>query len=534
MNENPIIELGPILGLEGDNNYSLIFISRTSIAKIELFLRLSDHIKVKNIDCSLVKKLYSTYIYRFTFSVDVLDYSYPINYSIILNGHALLMNKFKCIDWRFVVPGKSIIPKVGFTSCNGDSKRYPTELLDDEFIMWDKMIQEHNKDGINFSFHCLIMGGDQVYADTIWDKVEFFKDNNLLGKRSNENISNKKLNSLQREELKKQVQIFYEDLYIDSWNRLSMSQAMASIPTIMMWDDHDIFDGWGSQPVELQRSDIFQLIFSVAKKYFELLQIRSSQNKALIDNKNNHYLSKLNFRNYEIIVLDNRSNRTNKQIMSPGQYSDIKSILNDNLFANVTEKIEDQKVVLFVVPVPVAHLNYKQRAEKWLKSFSKNNFLHSMNDDGLDHWDHEEHCIEQKLLIDLMYEFGLKFEPKYIHIISGDVHSAGSGRITQTLPSGKRLIINQLISSAIVYKPVGWVSQKILNLVSNSKSIIKPYEVRIDTFGFGKFPPTTIYSRNYGYLFKAKRGLKAYLKLESSKNKYVYDQPSSFRREKVE
>jgi hypothetical protein len=46
----------------------------------------------------------------------------------------------------------------------------------------------------------------------------------------------------------------------------------ASVPTLMMWDDHDIFDGWGSYSPERQQSEVFQGIFNIAREYFYLFQ----------------------------------------------------------------------------------------------------------------------------------------------------------------------------------------------------------------------------------------------------------------------
>ena len=39
-----------------------------------------------------------------------------------------------------------------------------------------------------------------------------------------------------------------------------VSTAMSSIPNVMMWDDHDIFDGFGSYDKELQTCPVFKVI----------------------------------------------------------------------------------------------------------------------------------------------------------------------------------------------------------------------------------------------------------------------------------
>ncbi|MBK9589351.1 MAG: hypothetical protein IPO50_12765 [Sphingomonadales bacterium] len=62
---------------------------------------------------------------------------------------------------------------------------------------------------------------------------------------------------------------------------------------------------------------------------------------------------------------------------------------------------------------------------KWL---FRSDFRRSLNDDGLDHWDHHYHDAEQKRLIDLMYRLWRRaFNPKYVHIISGTSIRLGLG-----------------------------------------------------------------------------------------------------------
>lgn len=45
----------------------------------------------------------------------------------------------------------------------------------------------------------------------------------------------------------------------------------------MMWDDHDIFDGWGSYPPELQNCPVFSGIFFVARKFYLLFQCHAAE-----------------------------------------------------------------------------------------------------------------------------------------------------------------------------------------------------------------------------------------------------------------
>ena len=339
-------------------------------------------------------------------------------------------------------------------------------MADEEFKMWDRLLESHTQDELKFSFHCLLLGGDQIYADPIWDEIGYFQDNRLLGWNSTRAVANHKIKPQDKDVLKEQIEKFYEDLYIACWNKAAVNRVLSSIPSIMMWDDHDIIDGWGSQPEKLQDSDIFKLIYDVAKKYFELLQIRGRENVTLLSD--DHYSMHCSFRNYEIIVLDNRSFRTNHQIMSDSQYKDIEQIKEKDLFVHTPTDHQDQKSSPIFSRCPCSPLRLQKRTERWLKWFFRNNFRSSLNDDGLDHWDHEHHKDEQKRLIEMMFGFGEKFDPKYIHVISGDVHSAGAGKIVHD-PEGDRRVINQLISSLL------FINQ--LVKLNRSRSILLPINI---------------------------------------------------------
>jgi hypothetical protein len=73
----------------------------------------------------------------------------------------------------------------------------------------------------------LLMIGDQIYLDdTEVDKPNVFTT--YLHKKR----------SARRQAI--------ADAYQESWSREAVREVLANIPTYMMWDDHDIRDGWGS------------------------------------------------------------------------------------------------------------------------------------------------------------------------------------------------------------------------------------------------------------------------------------------------
>lgn len=390
--------------------------------------------------------------------------------------------------------------------------------------LWNAHINHHWKES---GLHALILSGDQIYADSIWKEVPYFKKHKLLGRNSTKKVINHPpLDSEEKNKLKKSTSEFYETAYIKSWGAPAIAKVLSSIPTIMMWDDHDIFDGWGSHQKELQETELFEIIGNIARKYFETLQIRGKNNPAIFGN--GHYSQHINFRNYEIIALDNRTFRRPDNIMPKKQFKELEALNKKNLFKNTPPKLQDDKTLLFVISVPLAHMNFHKRTETFLKHLIRSNFQHKLhlNDDGLDHWDHETHQDAQKKLVDLIFNFGERHKPKFVSILSGDVHCAGSGRIKRIAEhkdyskSGRR-DVNQLVTSPISYEPTPWPLKLLYKYVASETTKIKGYSLKIDPFGYSNSEekrPKIFYQRNYGVLFKDIRGgIQFWLDLEQGK-----------------
>ena len=59
--------------------------------------------------------------------------------------------------------------------------------------------------------------------------------------------------------LQAEVEEFYFSHYCKHFGREHYRDALASTPSLMIWDDHDIFDGWGSYPTKMLNCDVMQV-----------------------------------------------------------------------------------------------------------------------------------------------------------------------------------------------------------------------------------------------------------------------------------
>jgi phosphodiesterase/alkaline phosphatase D-like protein len=84
-----------------------------------------------------------------------------------------------------------------------------------------------------------------------------------------------------RADLKEQVEEYHFNTYAENWNRRDeVRRALSSIPSLMTWDDHDIFDGAGSYPPLIHNSPMMMGLFSAAQKMRLLFQHHTTIDKA--------------------------------------------------------------------------------------------------------------------------------------------------------------------------------------------------------------------------------------------------------------
>ena len=159
------------------------------------------------------------------------------------------------------MPAAAGKPRMAFVSCNGFSSAGEIKKVKDKNHLWTHMAALHAKNPYNV----LVMGGDQVYADPIWEACPAIKD---WVETPFETRKRRRFNSA----MAAQVKRFYFNLYRDRWHQPEVEGMLSSAPTVMMWDDHDIFDGWGSYNPETQNCAVYEGIFDIARNHFAVFQ----------------------------------------------------------------------------------------------------------------------------------------------------------------------------------------------------------------------------------------------------------------------
>lgn len=412
--------------------------------------------------------------------------------------------------WEFTVPAMDVVPRMAYVSCNGFSsadgmKRLPTPAN----AMWEDLLCNHDKDfrasgyvidseqrwheershakGLQ-RFHLLMMGGDQIYFDSIWEELPLLKD--WVSLSWDDQVKFKPDATLVSE-----IEDYYFNLYVRRWSlgtgktwgpkftdHKLAAAAMASIPTIMMWDDHDIFDGWGSYSSQLQLCPLFEALFDSARRAFWVFQM---QHREADLPKLTHRNGKPSGKSYDpdfveidwskqlakdalhlplidgqpafssafilgpvaLVVLDLRTERSKDQVMGAYTWDRFTRILQD------TVALKDRGVqhLLILSSVPVAHPKISL-AESALDMFGSDHVTKSNADDISDHWSHDRHDGERKRLIRTLIK-AARVQNLRVSIVSGDVHVAAWGSIFRkdATPGSNQLRIHQFTSTAIVH-----------------------------------------------------------------------------------
>lgn len=329
--------------------------------------------------------------------------------------------------WYFTAPAKGALPRLAYTACNGVEDE--AEIRKHEAprnARWAHLNGSHRSQ----PYHLLLQGGDQLYADALWRDYAPLRAWRDLPVRDRGTVPF-------TPEMENAAEVYFFDLYLANWRPAEIAAMLSSTPSIMMWDDHDIFDGWGSHPEELQSTPVFQGIYAVARRCFALFQLGMNESDlpeafAMADHGSLSHGYKIG--DVGILVLDLRSERTTDRVMGPASWAAL---------PNWLERFSSCRHLLLLSSVPVAFPNLNP-IEKLLNLLpGKARF----EDDLRDQWRSYAHESEWLRLVNLLGGFAQRTGTR-VTILSGEIHFGASGVIRGAGPE-----IWQMTASGIVHPP---------------------------------------------------------------------------------
>lgn len=364
------------------------------------------------------------------------------------------------------------------------SCHYPATKKDDGFdgfAVWHQMpeiISGEQNANVRFA----ILAGDQVYADDVEAKALAERD------------------PLKRKQL-------YLSIYKTFWDNLEYRKVLCKLPAVLMWDDHDITDGWGSREDSFKAKDsgVFQdnwlELFGTAKEMFRIMQA-SRNPDPLSENFVGGFDTCFRIGRAGFVVGDLRSNRNIRfargirdgkevwvgRIWDPEQLRAIRNWVDAN--RNEIDTLFFVSSVVFSHGAPVIEqyilrvwfrvidaVNWAGRLrllKKQLQWF--NSAVGDLRDDINDSWGADANQEETDRVLDYLFE--LQNPPDYgkrlnVVILTGDIHTPGYSTIYSAAEkdykkkeiNGKewegRAIIPHIVATPVAYEPFSWLGEAI-------------------------------------------------------------------------
>ena len=361
-------------------------------------------------------------------------------------------------SFAFNVPALGTMPSMAYAACNGFSSASAMKSIAVPNALWARMQRLHTLvdkvDTQTFGpYHLLLLGGDQVYSDAMWAVLP-----ELMTWVKLDHFS--KITAPFTPAMKVAVESYFSKIYMERWSQPDVAAALASMPSVMMWDDHDIMDGWGSHPADLHGCPVFQGIFNVAKAAFELFQRQMMHSgahaPATLPGQTAHN-SGYRIGAAGLLVLDMRSERSPRSgdVDASGGVLHAEQVMSHISWKAVYQWLDAQEAAggmqhLFVMSsIPVVHPSFEV-LEKMLGIFPGQQ---SLEDDLRDHWTSPPHKAERLRLVHRL--LAASANGVRVTLLSGDVHVAAVGVIEsdRSSASANGRVINQLTSSGIVHSP---------------------------------------------------------------------------------
>lgn len=357
----------------------------------------------------------------------------------------------------FIAPAPGETPRIAYGSCNGYSDQKLMKAGDDHYERWRHLGGTHEKQG----YHLMLLGGDQVYSDAMWKKVPELVD--WL-----EKPAEKRFKSAFTVAMAKKLDQYFCGMYVERWKTPEIAAVLRSIPTIMMWDDHDIMDGWGSYPDKQHNSDVYQGIFKIASRYFNLFQLQckvGEAHPAAIPGADGFHLGFRELGKLSLLIPDLRSERKPQpeQVISPPSWNAIYAWMEASPTA-------EKGHLLLMSSIPIAYLNLGA-IERLLGVLPGQQEL---EDDLRDHWSSPAHVQERKRLVHRLFSHA-KDKNCRITILSGDVHVGALSVLESARDASARRgesVINQLISTGIVHPPPPGLVRYVLETNASSVEVV--------------------------------------------------------------
>jgi hypothetical protein len=345
--------------------------------------------------------------------------------------------------------------RIAYVSCNGQERADGERSLDERNGMWRRLMTEHERAPFSLMLH----GGDQLYAD------EVLRSHPVLAAWAESDDEDKAGHAF-TEDAGKAAQSFLFQRYVNLYAQPAIAHLLARVPSLMMWDDHDIIDGWGSHSTLMLDSPVGQGLFDVARRMFLLFQMGASD-AGPIDwgyQKGCSLSFSASFPGFDIIAPDLRSERRPDRVMGTDGWLAVSR-------AFAASDGVDRRFLMSSVPLLGPRLSWVEAMIGFVPR------LRRYEDDLRDQWQSRSHREEWKRFL-LLLERTVAEKGGELTVLSGEIHLASQAEMRFK----DRGMMRELVASGIAHPPpprlyaraLGWLAALGENPLRGRPIRIKP------------------------------------------------------------
>jgi hypothetical protein len=309
--------------------------------------------------------------------------------------------------------------RIAFVSCNGEENGDLDRDGTERNLMWARLRADHTR----APFALLLQGGDQIYAD---EATHGHPLSEGWPDHVPDNPTPEDLDDLTRHLERRFVQRYLMVLAAEG-----CADLFASVPSLSVWDDHDICDGWGSLPESRTSSAIGQALFAVARRMYLLFQHGATDADVptlFMDPTGRNLCWRRDLPGVTLFAPDLRSERHRHRVMGDAGWQAVESL----------RPAGDHVFMLSSVPLLGPRLSL---AETLLMAIPR---MQHYEDDLRDQWQSHAHRDEWRRMLSKVLQMR-KTAP--VTILSGEIHLA-----TRAEMGPDATLIHQLVASGISHR----------------------------------------------------------------------------------
>ena len=310
--------------------------------------------------------------------------------------------------------------RFAFGSCN--------EARHTGFGLWRKMLRQFQKQRPEL----FLAIGDQVYADDCYARA-----------------------IRQSHPTPAHLRELFRHAYFTHWTQAEVQALYARVPTYMIWDDHEIRDGWGSDVRDVLPAR--RRVFQAAREVYH--EFQHSHNPHTFGERKRHYGLRRGKTGF--LVLDGRGyrniGRKTQPVLGREQWQDLRSWLTTH-----TPTLRN----LFVVSsVPVIH-----SPESLTNLVGKS--------DLKDQWSRRENQPEQSRLLQTLFDVANEFNIQVV-LLGGDIHVATVAVVRSRDPRHQRRPVIYQFTSSPLNNDSTSLWHKVMSGLEGAMEIDPKFEARI-------------------------------------------------------